>query len=351
MSEVRILSGPHSASSISMTIVFLCPNFYPHIGGVEKHALEVAKRLSKKGYKIIVITEGDKSEKFNIGKIEVNRFYFGEKGWFKKFKIWKKLLQKRKIIEKADIVHAHDVFFWYMPFRFLYPRKKIFTTFHGYETKFPVSSKAIFIRKLSERLSFGNICVGDFIKKWYGTKANFITYGAPDNKIKNKLNFKRKAKIKILFVGRIEEDTGVKIYAEALNLLEKSKLQFEACGDGSLRNELIKFGKVRGFVNDINFYILKSDIIFASSYLSIVEALSLGKPVISVYGNPIKKDYLEMSPFAKWITITKSPKILASNVESSWRKPDIRNIELAKSWAENQSWNKVTNLYLNLFNL
>jgi len=71
------------------------------------------------------------------------------------------------LIQEADIVHCHDVFFWYLPFRFLYPKKKVFTTFHGWEGIFPPKWQAKVIRNISEKLSFGNICVGDFIRKWY----------------------------------------------------------------------------------------------------------------------------------------------------------------------------------------
>jgi len=37
--------------------VFLARRFYPEIGGVEKHCLELGKRLVKKGHELTVITE------------------------------------------------------------------------------------------------------------------------------------------------------------------------------------------------------------------------------------------------------------------------------------------------------
>ena len=40
-----------------MKIVFLCRLFYPHIGGVETHVLEVGKRLIKKGHRVTIVTE------------------------------------------------------------------------------------------------------------------------------------------------------------------------------------------------------------------------------------------------------------------------------------------------------
>ena len=117
-------------------------------------------------------------------KVIVYRLPEVKKNRLKKFIIWQWLLKNIKIIQEADIVHCHDVFYWYLPFRFLYFRKPVFTTFHGYE-KYPVPFKNIVIRKISEKLSWGNICVGMFIEKWYGTKATFISYGGVDSKIKN----------------------------------------------------------------------------------------------------------------------------------------------------------------------
>ena len=40
-----------------MTVVFFSRLFYPHIGGVEKHALEIGKILLKNNHKVVVFTE------------------------------------------------------------------------------------------------------------------------------------------------------------------------------------------------------------------------------------------------------------------------------------------------------
>lgn len=153
-----------------MNILFISRLSYPHIGGVETHLREIGKCLSRKGHTVMVIT----GKQINYPKIKFIGLLF----------IWLWFFRNRSVIEEADIVHCHDVFFWYLPFRFLYPKKPVYTTFHGYETAFPPSRKAVLIRKISEKLSWGNICVGDYIKKWYGTKPTFVTYGGI-NKMKN----------------------------------------------------------------------------------------------------------------------------------------------------------------------
>lgn len=162
-----------------MTILFFTHRFWPEVGGVEKHALEVAKELVKRGHKVTVVAEnhGKLKDKETHNGIEIKRIRINTSEKLKKFVIWKWLLRNRKLIEKVEVIHCHDVFFWFLPFRFLYPQKPVFTTFHGYETKFPPSKRAILIRKISEKMSLGNICVGDYIKKWYGTKPDFVTHG------------------------------------------------------------------------------------------------------------------------------------------------------------------------------
>lgn len=347
-----------------MKIVFISPRFFPDIGGVEKHALEVAKRLSK-NHEVSVITEGKKDKKEKINGIKIIRIFFGKKDWFKKFVIWWKILNLRKLIEKADIVHCHDVFFWYLPLRIIYPNKKVFITFHGYEGTFPPGLKAIFIRKLSNKLSSGNIAVGEYIRKWYGTKSNVIVYGGisrgpaarfPPASARSRNTDVRavgspssRVTPRILFIGRIEKDTGVEIYSEVLKQLKN--YEFEACGDGSKRSELEKYGKVHGFVKNLDKYISKSDIIFASSYLSILEAMKLKKPVFSVFDNPIKEDYLKMAPFAKWIYIAGSSKILVKKIKIVMRNDRLRekNTNLAHNWVKDQTWDNITRKYIDLW--
>src|ERR1700760_3347309 len=99
-----------------MNIVFFTRLFYPHIGGVEKHVMEISKILIKNGHDVTVITEKYAQElktKEKIEGIHVYRISVGGEDWYKKFRIWQELFRIRTIIKNADIIHCHDVFFWY----------------------------------------------------------------------------------------------------------------------------------------------------------------------------------------------------------------------------------------------
>ena len=377
-------------TALFMTILFFPRLFYPHIGGVEKHVMEISRRLVDQGHEITVIAEktnGGKngkdfhyndtyyySNKVRDRKIKIIRINAGREDWFKKFRVWKNLWRYKELIKRSDIVHAHDVFFWYLPFRFLYPSKKVFTTFHGYEGNKIPGLRSKLMHKVAEVLSNGNICVGDFLKKWYGTKTDYITYGAvetPNHKLQITNKYKRKntrlaealakrAKYKILFLGRLEEETGIMNYLLSLKILKEKghKFNLTVMGDGSLRKKAQDFcleNKINahfmGFVGNTEGYLQNCDFVFVSRYLGILEALAYKKLVFAVYNNPIKEDYLKMAPFADFISISKDYRELSDRIEYYLKNEQKRSkmIDQGFSWVKNETWGKMTNLYINLW--
>ena len=158
-----------------MNILFLTRLYWPHVGGVEKHVEKISEILKKKHEITIVCEKHDpKLSDFESRQgISIYRIPSSDK-WV----IWKWWLGHLQLIKQADIIHIHDVFFWFLPFRLPYWTKKVYITFHGWEGVCPIPFKNILWRKLAEKLTRGNICVGDFISKWYGTKPDFVTYGA-----------------------------------------------------------------------------------------------------------------------------------------------------------------------------
>lgn len=353
-----------------MNILFLTRLFYPHIGGVETHVREISKLMAEDEHKITIVTEelpktysqsnhsrGESAKSAGIEEnTKIHRIPASKDGFFKKFKIWFWLWKHGTLIKNAEIVHCHDVFFWYLPFRFLYPQKKVFTTFHGYETKFPPSKKAIFVRKISEKLSFGNICVGEFIKKWYGTKPTYVTYGGVGENGIIEQNYKVSNNIyKIVYIGRFDQDSGISLYLDALRqLIEKNtKIELLAFGDGAKKKEVEKLGKVYGYVHNLSSYIKDVQIAFCSSYLSILNLLSKKILVIATYDSPIKKDYLLMSPFSKYVVVAPTSKEIEKTVELFFRDPNQFEdlIEQGYLWSKGQTWRKVVDVYYKLWKI
>jgi len=338
-----------------MKIVFLARLFYPHFGGVEKHVLEISKILVKKRHEVIVITEQLENASLKEKKegITIYRIPGGGDDWFKKFRIWKGMWNLRNVIRKADVVHSHDVFFWYLPFRFLYPNKPVYTTFHGFEG-YPITPKAIRMRRIWEKLAWGNICIGDYLKKWFGTKPTLVLYGGIESMHYNNIQVNSLPAIPhIVMLARLEPDIGVESYLDLLGYLREKKIRFTftSVGDGSLRQEVAKFGSITGFVTDTGHWLKQADIVFASSYLSTLEALSFGKLVVTVYETSIKRDCYILSPFGKSVLLGNDPKELGKQLISVI-KNDTRRAQLLQNsyeWLQKQTWDDIAEAYLLLW--
>jgi glycosyltransferase involved in cell wall biosynthesis len=342
---------------VHMNILFFSRLFYPHIGGVEKHVLEISRILIKKGHKITIITEQHSPElelEESIEEIKIYRIPNLKDNKNKKILIWKWLWRNRELIENADVIHCHDVFFWYLPFKLLFPFKKVFVTFHGYES-YPLKSKNILIHKISEKLSNGNICIGDFIKKWYGTKPTYVEYGAVDVSSLNFENFNKVKNESALFVGRLDEQTGILTYARAIELIRKKipNFNFVVIGEGNLKKEISRKIKIMSPLGNASDYFKDYNFAFVSRYLSIFEAMAAKKLVFAVYDNPLKEDYLRMAPFAKHIVIFNSSSELVSKISFYIEnvKDKERMVEKAYSWVKKHTWKEMVDTYLRLWEM
>lgn len=261
-----------------MNILFLSHYSLPHIGGVENHLKYVAKELQQKGYKVRIISRKD----IKYPKIKVFGILY----------IWLWLYINRNLITTSDIVHIHDVFIWYLPFRFTYPKKKVYLTIHGGQGKWPMPIKDKLIVKIAAKLSAGTICVGDFIPKYFGIKPNYVVYGGVDKRKKKKL---KKDKL-IIFLGRLEKETGVIEFIERIKKYNNYKIEF--VGDGSLRDICSRYGFVHGFC-DPTLFLEKASICFAGGYLSALEALEYDCKLWTGTDTPIKKYYWRTFPYKK----------------------------------------------------
>jgi glycosyltransferase involved in cell wall biosynthesis len=312
---------------------------------------------------VVVVTESTTGKSESVSGIEIIRIPVGKEDWFKKFRVWKSLWQIRKEIENADVIHCHDVFFWYLPFRFFYPAKRVYTTFHGYES-YPIKRRAIIMRKISEKLSRGNICIGDFIKKWYGTKPTFVSYGAVDVATENKEQRTKNSsqfivhssslkKESALFFGRLDEQTGILEYVKAVELLKKKYPKFEllVVGDGEYKKRIEKKVKTIGFQKNPEKYFENYHFAFVSRYLSILEAFAAKRLVIATYDNPVKEDYLRMAPYAPFIIIEKEPENIAKRIEELLVNPkqEEKMINQAYKWVQKQTWEEMAKVYLKLW--
>jgi spore coat polysaccharide biosynthesis predicted glycosyltransferase SpsG len=124
------------------------------------------------------------------------------------------------------------------------------------------------------------------------------------------------AQRKAIFIGRNSPDNGLPEYRKLAKHL------------GVKLDEYIN-------VPNASKYLKKYDLAFVSRYLAIMEALTAGLPVFAHYNNQIKFDYLNMAPFAKYITIFKDYR-------------EVR-VQSGQAWAKQQTWDSVADIYEKLW--
>lgn len=334
------------------TILFLTRLYHPHIGGVEKHVYFLSQMLIKKGYKVVVVTEQFDSHLSLTDThdgIEIFRIPVGSNSSLKKFLIWRWVLAHQDLFLKAQIIHIHDVFFWILPLRLFLPKGKIFTTFHGYEG-YPIKKKWIFVRKITEYLSSGTICIGDFMRKWYNAQPTYVSYGGVRIREKNIPKNNQSA----IFFGRLESQTGILEYISAYKALKKKfpKFKLTVVGDGPLRNRLPKDVIYMNFEPNVEELLEQHRFVFVSRYLSMLEAMIQRKEVVAVYSDPVKKDYLTMSPFSKYVTVAKNSEDIVRFIDLSIKNgPNTSAIEAEYQWAKKNTWEEVLLVYLRLWGI
>lgn len=354
-----------------MNIVMICRLFSPHRGGVERHVEEVSIRAAQDGNKVVVVTSQHErslaygsrlltSTEQEILVYRIPNLYQGAtKTLLRKLadrvRIWRWTVVNIKLFISADIIHVHDVFWWCWPIKILLPWKKMYVTFHGFEAGSLPTAKAKKARRLAEFFTRGNICIGGWIEKWYGTKATYISYGAADC---SSIQQKKKAKSeqrKALFVGRLEEDTGILSYIEAV--LSMGRISLDIVGEGKLKPRIEKMIKNRkniqllGGSSDTCSLYGKYDVVFASSYLTMIEALQCQTPIIAYAHDKLKEDYLRSFPVSKDIAIVLTIDALKGAL-SKLSTPDMKEkTKKASEWARRQTWGSVYLLYRNIWHI
>jgi glycosyltransferase involved in cell wall biosynthesis len=335
-----------------MKILFLTRLYWPHRGGVEKHVEKVSKELMKLGYEVKIITEQydqNLSEKETHGGVGIIRIpYFAIKS---KLSLWTWIDKQMDLFDWADVVHVHDVFWWYWPIWASRLFKPVYITFHGYEGSGLPTKKAVMWRKVAESVCRGSICIGEFMKKWYRASPEIISYGAANQSVLPK----RKDRTAV-FLGRFDEDTGVLEYAQAVKQSEFfTKVYFY--GDGSqkeLLKKIIKNDKrcvIYPWTDSISGAMRLGNFVFVSRYLGILEAMQAKKLVVSVYNNQIKQDYLTCHPMRDNMIIAANSRQLVTRLQKIEDDPDAGElmIERAHDWAKDQTWLKLTREYVSLW--
>ncbi len=243
---------------MNVKIAYVTPRFYPHIGGVETHVYEIARRLAKE-FEVEVLTTdptGMLPEVEEIEGLRVRRFksFAPSDAYFLSPSMQKFLKNHAK---DYDLVHAHN--FHALPAFYAgtsKPRRFVLTPhYHGHGHSFFRNLLFRFYRVYAGKIfEFANavICVSEFEKKL--VLRDFKVKGVVEV-IPNGVNFdfvkKKRIGKKILFVGRVEKYKGLDFVVKALEYLPDFEL--EVVGKGSYKPKIVKLAKRLGVLDRVRF--------------------------------------------------------------------------------------------------
>jgi len=123
-------------------------------------------------------------------------------------------------------------------------------------------------------------------------------------------------------------------------------------GDGPFRDRVKGEGIILKGENPFaDKEIPKYEYAFVSRYLAILEAMAAKRLVVAHYDNPVKKDYLELTPYKDWIITSRFASDVAKKVINLKDKEKDIMIEKSFSWVKDQTWEKLASGYHTLWNL
>lgn len=329
-----------------MKILMLSHYFYPKIGGVEKVVKKITENLSE--YKISIVTQRyDKNlkqvEKFNSWTT-IYRFTPLKIKYVGLFSIWVWIYKNRFLIKSADVIHIHDVFIWYLPFKIIYPSKKVYITYHGWEGKLPIPIMSLVQKKVGDLLAHKTVAVGKYLENLFWIKSNLISYNGTD--IPRKISTKKN---KIVYLGRLSNDTGIPLILEVIQLLDNVHVDFY--GDGELRDICGQYGTVHGFISNPEKVLKNALICFAGGYLATFEGMANKCLVCVALHNDIRYQAFTTAPFHRYIISSGSSKHLATQIRKFIDDPITykTRIDHAYNWVKNKTWEKLADDYRELW--
>ncbi len=340
-------------------ILMISARYKPAVGGVEKHIEQIVNLFGNSKFVIDIITGshmiGLNDEKDRCGDILRLPFKWDRNP----FLIFRWAWSKRKLISSYDIVHVHDAvpfLMWALPLLLFRPMKPIFMTFHGYEAD-PIPLRFVILRKIVSFLAKRSICIGNFIEQLYGIECDEISIGAV-----NSFDVSAQKNTRAVYVGRIEEDTGIVEYIEAISILKRKygyNMELVVCGQGTLVDDIQSFAIKKqvelsylGIINDIISELDTSYVCFAAGYLSILESFSVGTPVIGIAKSNLRYEYLKsVKLMGGPISIQRDSESIAEYIFNLRKNTELYDklVDDGRKFASQNSWYNLKSVYERLW--
>lgn len=321
-----------------MRVLMTAAECAPKLGGVERHVEALRRELAACGCDVTVLELGRGA---------------------RSVRALPRLLRVLKT-QQFETIHAHDflpaIVTW-IAMRVAGVRIRLHVTIHGYEG-FPLKAHYVAGHRLAHRLAGKVIAVGSYIDSWYGTHSNLVVHGGV-TPVRTSISAPHEPAASVVFVARLAADNNCIEVTQALIACSgmHGGVQCSVYGFGPLAERVqgMCAGTAVSFAGatvDAARTLSQASIVVANSYLTILEAFSLRKPVVAYCDNALKRDYLEELARASRALIVASTiadleaaisRLLADRAEREYLA------SRAALYAERFSWSNVARDYLNLW--
>ena len=309
-----------------MKIAFFVHRYWPSIGGVEKYIHELGRALVGMGHHVEVVAgahvEGLPSTQQHEG-IRIHRFPAQRSPL--RCRLW--LLRHRNLFTRADVVSISNTHMLEYYWRMLGPLgdpRNVFLIRHGMACDYPVPESQRSRARRSWGLAAGVVHDGHFIEKWLGVKPDLC----PDQGLNPRADelpaIREPEPNSAIYIGRLGPDTGIRIYTEAVRLLNRNhrrRFALHVYGDGSLLRELQSFVEreslpviFHGQVPSAQDHISDCCFAFMDGRMAIQEAMARRRLVLAAYVDPLKHDYVAGERFSSHLVTVANAAELARHV-------------------------------------
>lgn len=346
-----------------MRVILYTRRHAPSVGGVEKYIQRLAQALIRLGHDPLIITGAHQDglpPRELVDGVAVHRFPAHRS----QIRAWMHLMRMAPLFRQADVVHVSDTAmleYYYRMIAWRFPNKPLFLTRHGMSYIHPVPQFEKVRAQRTLGWVDGVVHDGLFIEKWLGVRPDI----APDQGLWPEAGdikqIPEPAPDSAVFVGRLNQDSGIWIYLKAAAILKQCHnmtLSLDVYGDGDQRDALERFAvdnalvvTFHGWRPDAQERITDGAFAFIDGRMAIQEAMARKRLVIAAYVDPLKRDYVLGEPFSPYLVAGGDPETIANHVLHFSRDHDARRklVEQAFAHAQTLSWRKTALAYCNLW--
>ncbi len=346
-----------------MKILFFVHRYWPSVGGVEKYVEQLSLSLQELGHSVRVVAgateDGQPVHEVRDG-IEIFRFpaYRSPircRWWF---------VRHQHLFGDADVISVSNTHMLEYFTRMLGPvvsRRKVFLIRHGMACIHPVPESHIKRARRSSKGVAGVAHDGLFIENWLKVSPDICPNQGLSPSVDDLVSCPEPAPTSAVYVGRLEPDTGIRMYIDAVHqLVTKYQRPFhlDVYGDGSLRESLTAHVEALGIPVGFHGRVPHAQerfkdacFAFVDGRMAIQEAMGRRRLVCAGYVDPLKRDYICGESFSPYLLATDTADGIAQIVEDMISNPLKRQliVDRAYVYARSLRWEITARSFLGMW--